>query len=92
VTGRDGDPGDDAAQALGEILTHGASLVAALAKQLTGISAIPLETDGAASRPRIQTDATTGRRELRIALPDDSTLAAWTGRILAVLASLQTRD
>lgn len=81
------------APALGELLLHGAELLATFGRVLAGGAAAAGERTDARGAPesiRIETDARTGRREMRLALPQDEVLQAWLGRIQAALGTLRS--
>jgi superfamily II DNA or RNA helicase len=66
---------------LEDLISRGAEFLAALSRQLNHPAAGTDDAGGADSGPRIATNPQTGRRELRIALPDPDVLAPWLRRL-----------
>jgi len=75
--------------ALGRVLAQGADLLSAIGRTLAFAGS---GRGGALARGgspcRIDVDAQTGRRELRLALPDERTLQQWVGRLAEVIGSI----
>jgi hypothetical protein len=71
---------------LGQWLAQGADFLQALGRTLTDSTG----GNGAASHPRIAVDSETGRKELRIALPDEKTLQQGVAQIAEVLRGLMS--
>lgn len=84
-------PVDVNTQALGELLSQGATFLRDLGQALANPR--QRSDEGAIKQvaPRIETDSKTGRPELRISLPDEQTLQTWVGKLSSLLGSLQGR-
>jgi hypothetical protein len=76
---------------LGQLLSRGAELLSMFGRSLGGAEGP--RGDAAAGWPRtqLQTDPQTGRRELRLTLPDDQTLQRWVGQVAEVIRSISAR-
>lgn len=80
------------APALGALLLQGAELLATVGRVLArGAATAGKRADDSVAPEsiRIETDVRTGRREMRLALPQDEVLQAWLGRIQSALGALR---
>ncbi len=77
------------AAALGQVLTQGAELLLGLGRALAGPSERASRDAAPGIQPRIAKDETTGRPELRIALPDEKALQQWVGQLSNMLGQLR---
>lgn len=87
-----GVPATPDVQVFGELLARGAEFLQALGRSLGDPSRRADEGGRAGWQPLVETDPQTGRRELRLALPDDRTLQQWVGRFVSLLGLAQPRD
>jgi hypothetical protein len=74
--------------ALGTVLTRGAELLQMFGRSLAAPGSNALAALGSVG-PRIEIDAASGRRELRIALPEERVLQEWMGRLASALGALR---
>ena len=73
------------AAGLAQLFVQGAQLLEVLGRTLTGANQGSGAQRSGNGLPRVVTDATSGRRELRIGLPDEGTLQQW-GQLLSNVA------
>ncbi|MFQ5491049.1 MAG: DEAD/DEAH box helicase [Phycisphaerae bacterium] len=78
-------------QALGQLLVQGAQWLQSLGRSLTEDGSTPSGSAAPAPSLRLDADADTGQRELRIAVPDRDTVQQWAGVLSDALTKLGSK-